>query len=63
MVGQTVDIDTDQYIDLATVGSGTQFRIERVVQSGKEVEVILLDALATTSIPSPITASGGTQGT
>jgi len=63
MVGQTVDIDTDQYIDLWTVGSWTQFRIERIVQSGKEVEVILLDALASSAIPSPITSSWGLQWT
>lgn len=43
MVGKTVDLDTDQYIDLWTLGAGVQFRIEKVVQQGKEVEVILLD--------------------
>ena len=46
MVGKYVDLDTDQYIDLGTVWSGTQFRIERILQTGKEVEAILLDQTA-----------------
>lgn len=43
MVGKTVDLDADQYIDLWTLGAGIQFRIEKVAQQWKEVEVILLD--------------------
>ena len=47
MVWQNVDIDNNQDIDLSTVWSGTQFRIERVVSADK-VEVYVLENAGST---------------
>lgn len=48
MVWQNVDIDSNQDIDLSTVWSGTQFRIEKVV-SADRVEVYVLENAWSTS--------------
>lgn len=44
MVGQTISIDADQFLDLATLWAGIHFRVEKVAPGGKDLEVSILPA-------------------